>query len=72
MIDLIKSFQVFIEIFVMTKGGPLYSTTSIVYLVFDNAFNKADMMGYASAMAYVLFFILLILSFIQIKVSERR
>lgn len=72
LIDLIKSFQVFIEIFVMTKGGPLNSTTSIVYLIFDNAFNKADMMGYASAMAYVLFFILLILSFIQIKLSERR
>jgi multiple sugar transport system permease protein len=72
LIDVIKSFQVFIEIFVMTKGGPLNSTTSIVYLIFDNAFNKADMMGYASAMAYVLFFILLILSFIQIKLSERK
>ncbi|OGU60413.1 MAG: hypothetical protein A2X64_05850 [Ignavibacteria bacterium GWF2_33_9] len=72
LIDLIKSFQVFIEIFVMTKGGPLNSTTSIVYLVFDNAFNKADMMGYASAMAYILFFLLLILSFFQIKLSERK
>lgn len=72
LIDLIKSFQVFIEIFVMTKGGPLNSTTSIVYLIFDNAFNKADMMGYASAMAYVLFFILLILSLLQIKLSERK
>jgi ABC-type sugar transport system permease subunit len=72
LIDVIKSFQVFIEIFVMTKGGPLNSTTSIVYLIFDNAFNKADMMGYASAMAYVLFFILLILSFVQIKLSERK
>ncbi|MEN6296217.1 MAG: sugar ABC transporter permease [Chloroherpetonaceae bacterium] len=70
MLDLIKAFQVFIEIFVMTKGGPMYSTTSMVYLIFDNAFNHTDMMGYASAMAYVLFFVLLALSLIQIKLSE--
>jgi len=56
MLDLIKAFQVFIEIFVMTKGGPMYSTTSIVYYIFDTAFNHTDMMGYASAVAYILFF----------------
>lgn len=69
-IDLIKSFQVFIEIFVMTKGGPLYSTTTMVYYVFDQAFIKADAMGYASAVAYILFFFLLILSLIQIKLGK--
>lgn len=71
LIDLIKSFQVFIEIFVMTKGGPLYSTTTMVYYVFDQAFIKADAMGYASAVAYILFFFLLILSLIQIKLGKR-
>jgi len=70
-IDLIKSFQIFIEIFIMTKGGPLYSTTTIVYYVFDQAFIKTDSMGYASAIAYILFFFLLLLSLIQIKLGKR-
>lgn len=72
MIDLIKSFQIFIEILIMTKGGPLNSTTTMVYYIFDNAFNKADMMGYASAIAYFLFFVLLIFSFVQFKLAEKR
>ncbi|MBE2190405.1 MAG: sugar ABC transporter permease [Desulfobulbaceae bacterium] len=71
-INTIKSFQVFIEIFVMTKGGPLDSTTTLVYLVFVNAFEKTDMMGYASAIAFVLFFILLVFSYLQIKYLKVR
>ncbi|PKL85655.1 MAG: sugar ABC transporter permease [Ignavibacteriae bacterium HGW-Ignavibacteriae-1] len=71
-INTIKSFQVFIEIFVMTKGGPLDSTTTLVYLVFVNAFEKTDMMGYASAIAFVLFFILLVFSYLQIKFLKVR
>lgn len=71
-INTIKSFQVFIEIFVMTKGGPLGATTTMVYLVFTNAFEKADAMGYASAIAIVLFAILLVLSFIQINLLKDR
>lgn len=66
-INTIKSFQIFVEVFVMTKGGPLGSTTTLVYYVFVNAFEKTDMIGYASAAAWVLFIILLVLSFIQIK-----
>jgi len=71
-INTIKSFQVFIEIFVMTKGGPLNSTMTIVYYIFLNAFEKSDMMGYASALAFILFFILLILSYIQIKILQEK
>ena len=69
-INSIKSFQVFIEIFVMTKGGPMDSTMTLVYMVFVNAFEKSDMMGYAAAVAYVVFIILLIFSFIQIKLLK--
>ena len=54
----------------MTKGGPMKSTTTLVYLIFKNAFDHTDLMGYASAMAYVLFFILLILSILQSKVMK--
>ncbi len=72
LINTIKSFQVFVEILVMTKGGPMKSTTTLVYLIFKNAFDHTDLMGYASAMAYVLFFILLILSLIQSKVMKEK
>ncbi len=67
-INTIKSFQVFVEIFVMTKGGPLNSTMTFVYYIFVNAFEKSDALGYGSALAFILFFILIILSYFQIKV----
>lgn len=69
-INTIKSFQVFIEIYVMTKGGPMGSTTTLVYLVFENAFNRTDMLGYASAIAYILFIILIVISFVQKKLLK--
>ena len=69
-INTIKSFQVFIEIYVMTKGGPLNHTTSLVYLVYINAFENIDMFGYASALAYIVFIILLIFSIVQIKLLK--
>ena len=66
-INSIKSFQVFVEIMIMTKGGPMNSTMSLVYMVYSNAFEKSDAMGYASAMAYVVFAILLVFTYIQHK-----
>jgi multiple sugar transport system permease protein len=71
-INTIKSFQVFIEIYVMTKGGPLNSTTTLVYHIYNNAFEKTDTMGYASAMAFILFFILMLFSFIQMKILRSK
>jgi multiple sugar transport system permease protein len=65
-INTIRSFQVFIEIFVMTKGGPLGSTSSAVYFVFEEGLQKFNM-GYASAAAYLLFIIILIFSLLQMK-----
>jgi multiple sugar transport system permease protein len=66
-INTIKSFQVFVEIYVMTRGGPLSETTTLTYLVYTNAFEKSNMMGYASAMAYVVFIIILFFSVLQMK-----
>ncbi|NMC84995.1 MAG: sugar ABC transporter permease, partial [Anaerolineaceae bacterium] len=60
---LIGSFQTFDQMYVMTKGGPVYRTTTIVLYLFDKFQDLR--LGYASAIAYVLFFILVILSFIQ-------
>lgn len=71
-INTIKSFQIFVEIFVMTKGGPLNSTTTLVYMIFVNAFEKSDKMGYASALAFILFFILIIFSLIQMRLLREK
>ena len=51
----------------MTKGGPLNSTITVVYLIFTNAFEKTDSMGYGAALAYVLFAVIALFSFIQMK-----
>jgi multiple sugar transport system permease protein len=64
-INTIKSFQIFVEVYVMTKGGPLGATTTLVYEVYHQAFEQTDMMGYASALAYVVFVMLVILSWAQ-------
>jgi multiple sugar transport system permease protein len=65
-INTIKSFQVFIEIFVMTSGGPLNSTLTAVYYIYDQAFHRLDM-GYASAVAYLLFAAILLVTLLQMK-----
>lgn len=68
----IKSFQIFVEIYVMTKGGPLNATTTLVYLIFENAFIKIDQMGYSAAIAFVVFFLLLGFSLLQIKLLKAK
>jgi len=74
-INTIRSFQVFTEVYVMTKGGPLNSTTTLVYQIYENAFVQESMMGYASAIAYVTFILILSVSLVQFKLlgkgSER-
>jgi multiple sugar transport system permease protein len=71
-INSIKSFQIFVEVYVMTKGGPLGATSTLVYEVYHQAFEQSDMMGYASALAYVIFVILLVMSFLQMRLLKER
>ncbi len=67
---IIGSYQVFDQVFVMTKGGPLYSTTSMVYYLYTKFRDLR--LGYSSAIAYILFAILVIFSFVQYRyLSER-
>ena len=70
-LNTIKSFQVFTEIYVMTRGGPLGHTTTLVYQVYANAFESADTMGYACAIAYVLFFIIAVFSVAESKILRQ-
>ena len=67
---LIGTFQIFTQAFIMTQGGPENSTLFYVYHLFNNAFRYGRM-GYASAMAWVLFAIVLVLTVVQMKLSKR-
>ncbi|MGE5226321.1 MAG: carbohydrate ABC transporter permease [Planctomycetaceae bacterium] len=69
-IGIIGSFQVFDQIFVMTGGGPINSTRTLVFDLYDR-FNTLKL-GEASAVAYVLLVILATLSYIQIRIFEER
>ena len=63
-ITAISSFQVFDLIFLMTQGGPFDSTNVLVYAIYKNAFEYFNI-GKASAIAYILFAIILVLTLIQ-------
>ena len=65
-VNTIRSFQVFIEVFVMTRGGPLNSTLTVVYDLYERAFYRFEM-GFASAIAYLLFAVIFIVSLIQAR-----
>ncbi len=70
-ISAISAMKVFAEIYVMTKGGPLNSSKTIVYYIYERAFENLDL-GFASAMAVVLLIIVMIFSFINIFCFERK
>jgi multiple sugar transport system permease protein len=69
-LNVIHSFQVFDLIFVMTGGGPGFSTTMIVQYIYQSAFATSEM-GYASAMGIVLFLMILLFTLLQWRVNKR-
>ncbi len=69
-ITAISSFQVFDLIYLMTQGGPLDSTNVLVYAIYKNAFEYFNV-GKASAIAYVLFTIILVLTLIQWNLRKK-
>ena len=69
-ISSISALKVFVEIYVMTKGGPLDSTKTIVYYIYEKAFENLDL-GIASAGAVILLFIVMIFSILNIFVFEK-
>ena len=70
-ISAISAMKVFAEIYVMTKGGPLNSSKTIVYYIYERAFENLDL-GFASAMAVVLLVIVMAFSLINIFCFERK
>jgi ABC-type sugar transport system permease subunit len=68
--SVIDAFQVFTEVYIMTKGGPGYSTYTVSYYLFNNAFEFGKM-GYACAMSVVMFAIILTVTLIQDKIMNK-
>lgn len=71
-INIIHSFEAFGQIHVLTEGGPGRATTTLVYSIFYDAFVGTPQFGIASAQAYLLALMVVIMSFIQFQVVGRR
>ncbi len=68
-INTIRSFQVFPEIYLMTKGGPMGATTTVVWELYKEGFMHFRM-GRASAIAYTLFLIIFVLALLQMQLFK--
>ncbi|MDD5367816.1 MAG: sugar ABC transporter permease [Anaerolineaceae bacterium] len=66
----ISSFQVFGEIYVMTKGGPAGATKTLIYLIWEQAFEYSNL-GYASALAVVLLLLVGAIAFFNLYYVNR-
>ncbi len=69
-VSIIGSFQVFTNVYVMTKGGPADATLMYVLQMYFKAFSDLKM-GYTSAMAWILFAIILAFTLLQFRVAQR-
>jgi len=68
----IGCFQVFDQVYVMTQGGPLFKTETIVQFIYTRAFTRPYELGYASAIAEVLFFLILIIAVLMFNFFMKR
>jgi multiple sugar transport system permease protein len=68
--SVLGSFQVFTQIFIMTNGGPLGRTRTVVWYIYTTAFRDFNM-GYAAAMAFALFAIMLVFTLVQFRFMRR-
>lgn len=69
-VSTMSAFKQFTLMMTMTNGGPLGASTTVVYLIYKKAFEQLDM-GYASAISFVLFLIILILTLINQKFLDK-
>jgi multiple sugar transport system permease protein len=69
-INFIGAFQIFDPMFIMTRGGPARATESVVQYLYDTAFRSFEM-GYASAIALVVFAVILVATLVQFRIRGR-
>ena len=65
-IAVIASLQVFDQVYVMTRGGPLFHTETLVTYMYEQGFSEFRS-GYAAAIAWVLFLLIMLVSLIQLR-----
>ncbi|MFH1926588.1 MAG: sugar ABC transporter permease [Chloroflexota bacterium] len=69
----IEAFNIFEAIYVMTEGGPGGSTNTLLYYIYTRAFQSSPpRMGYAAAMAWVLFLILFVITLVQFVIRRKK
>ena len=66
------TLQLFDESVNLTKGGPGQTTLTMSHYIYDTVFKFVPTFGYASAMSFLIFIIVAILAFIQMKVGDKR
>jgi multiple sugar transport system permease protein len=69
-IQIIFNMQIFTQIFVMTRGGPIDRTTTVLFYVYEAAFQFYEM-GYASTIAFALFLMLLVFTGLQLRMYRK-
>ena len=68
-LNFIGAFQIFEPMFIMTNGGPANSTRSLVQHIFETGFRSFEM-GYASAMAIVVFVVIMLATLLQFALGR--
>ncbi|MDQ0886575.1 multiple sugar transport system permease protein [Paenibacillus sp. V4I9] len=71
LLQIIASYKVFLQIYIITRGGPGTDTRPIIQYIYEEGI-KNNHMGYAATMSYALFAILLVLSLTQLKMSAKK
>ncbi|WHY01929.1 sugar ABC transporter permease [Neobacillus sp. DY30] len=69
-LQIIASFKIFSQVYLVTQGGPAGSTRTIIQYIYEEGFQKYQF-GTASAMSYLFFLVLLIWSFIQFRLQNK-
>lgn len=68
-LQVIMSFQIFGQVYILTKGGPGGTTRVLIQYIYETGFRDHQL-GYASAMAFALFLVMGVVSFFQFKLSK--
>jgi multiple sugar transport system permease protein len=70
-LQVIASLQVFTQIFLLTSGGPNYSTRPVIQYIYETGFSSFRM-GYAAAGSYILFILILIVTIVQFRLFQQQ
>ncbi|MXZ25181.1 MAG: sugar ABC transporter permease [Caldilineaceae bacterium SB0665_bin_21] len=70
-LEIISAFRIFSQIFVMTQGGPAGASFSIIFYIYERGFMNTEL-GYSSALSLMLFFTILVVTLIQLRIIRER